>query len=338
MKRLCSYDLIRIIAIFAVIIIHVSAEFWYGEINNTWLAVNFINSFVHAWAVPLFITLSGALMLRDKEKEIPLNKILKVYLPKMIFVLIIWHYIYDIYTYKAINFEILINSTKNLLNGNSYSHLWYLYLTIGLYFLTPLLNKLVNSLTKKELEFYLIIGFIISLGIPFINSILSLNIGVIFDKMYVVKFHSYLLYYILGFYLRNITIKKAKLLYLFSIFSLGLLILCCLLSNYISIDKNIQFTLSIETNISGLFIVISIFLLAKEKIKFESNFINTMGKITFGTYLIHFIVEKTILEFIPKTINTTLHILLISILVFIISYIISYVISKTPVLKKIINL
>ena len=62
-KRVLYYDLLRIIAIFGVIMIHVTAEHWNSYIDNNWLLNNFMNGIVHSWAVPIFVMISGALLL-----------------------------------------------------------------------------------------------------------------------------------------------------------------------------------------------------------------------------------------------------------------------------------
>lgn len=61
-KRICYIDLLRVIAIFAVIMIHVSAEHWYtNNIDSNWLLNNFINTLVSGWSVPLFVAISGSM-------------------------------------------------------------------------------------------------------------------------------------------------------------------------------------------------------------------------------------------------------------------------------------
>ena len=62
-------DFLRFIAVFAVIAIHVLGpfRFLYGDIpNSDWLAASGINS-VTRWAVPVFIMITGALLLSTER-------------------------------------------------------------------------------------------------------------------------------------------------------------------------------------------------------------------------------------------------------------------------------
>ena len=151
--RLVSYDILRIIAIFAVIVIHVTAENWYGQsVDNNWLINNFVNGLV-TWAVPLFATITGALLL--EKNNITIKKIYTQYVPRILFCLILWHILYYFYQYPSFTITNVIQAIKNGILGVTYSHLWYLYLLLGFYIVLPILNKLVKTLDKKELLYLL---------------------------------------------------------------------------------------------------------------------------------------------------------------------------------------
>ena len=167
-KRLVYYDILKIMAIFAVIMIHVSAENWYvDEIDKNWLINNFMNTISGMWAVPLFVTISGALLLGNNK--INYKTLLTKYIPRILIILIFWHICYYFYTYPDYTFNNLIFCFKQLIVGNTYSHLWYLYLIIGLYLLTPMLNKLVTNLEQKDFLYLFLLGFFITSIMPTID-------------------------------------------------------------------------------------------------------------------------------------------------------------------------
>ena len=63
-KRCIYFDILRIVACFAVIIIHVCSWYLYSDINSpNWQVFNFYNSIVK-WSVPIFVMISGALFLK----------------------------------------------------------------------------------------------------------------------------------------------------------------------------------------------------------------------------------------------------------------------------------
>ena len=69
-SRVFYYDYLRIVAIFAVVIIHVSSQNWYVTDVNTiaWSAFNFYDS-IARWGVPIFLMISGALILKKDIKN-----------------------------------------------------------------------------------------------------------------------------------------------------------------------------------------------------------------------------------------------------------------------------
>ena len=57
-QRIISFDLLRIVAAFAVIMIHTSGQ-WFGELSPEWEFANIYDS-LSRWCVPVFIMISGA--------------------------------------------------------------------------------------------------------------------------------------------------------------------------------------------------------------------------------------------------------------------------------------
>ena len=81
-KRFVSYDVLRILAIFAVILIHTTAENWYvTSIDNYWLVNNFVNA-LSRWAVPMFAVITGALLLG--KNKISIKTVYVKYIPRIL--------------------------------------------------------------------------------------------------------------------------------------------------------------------------------------------------------------------------------------------------------------
>lgn len=135
-KRIYYLDFIRIIAIIAVIVIHVTAQNWYNIALNstTWTIFNIYNSIVR-WAVPILVMISGALFL---DKQIDLKKIYQKNIARIIISFIFWSLIYAIIDYSK--GYALKSVFESILIGHY--HMWYLYMIAGLYILVPLLKKL----------------------------------------------------------------------------------------------------------------------------------------------------------------------------------------------------
>lgn len=92
MERKIYCDYLRIIATFAVVVLHVSASNWCStDVNGMeWQAFNFYDSIVR-WSVPIFVMISGSLFL---GRDIPIKRIYEKYILRMIIAFIFWSVFY----------------------------------------------------------------------------------------------------------------------------------------------------------------------------------------------------------------------------------------------------
>ncbi|MCP4322529.1 MAG: acyltransferase family protein [Psychromonas sp.] len=154
-------DFLRFIAAIAVIAIHVLGpfRFLYGEIpDSDWLAAMGINS-VTRWAVPLFIMISGALLI-STERTFHCEHYLTNRLSKVVIPFIGWTIIYAIVAgfvaggWSAMQtFEVIQNSP----NTPAWYHLWFFYDFIPLYFVIPFLIPLLKKLTPELTQLVIVI-------------------------------------------------------------------------------------------------------------------------------------------------------------------------------------
>lgn len=335
-SKIVYYDYLRVIAVLAVIMIHVSAEYLNKFDNNyNWYLNNFMNCLAHAWPVPLFVTISGSLLLGNQNFTI--KTMVMKYLPRIIIALVFWHYFYAFYT-NGFTIDNFIFSTKALLLGNSYSHLWYLYLLVGLYLLTPILSKLAHSLSKNEFLYLLILGFGLSVFIPYGGRLLNIDLEKFILPYEVLIFNRFIFYYLLGYYLKKyVSIKNTKWLVL----SIVLLIITSFYSLYASYVKEFPLSYCGTDSIVSICLVVTIFCFFKEKWNSKSEgIISILGDLSFGIYLIHFFVEKLLLKLDINAylINAVVGNLFTTFIIFEISAVICYGISRIPYVKKLIGL
>lgn len=183
--RLYWADLCRVIAIFAVILLHVSAKYFYDMTPlDNWLISNFIDSSVR-FCVPLFVMLSGALLLVrpfNSETEISslIKRCLKVALP-----FIVWSIIYL--------FETGNTNFLSVLYKPSRYHLWFCYMILGLYLFYPLL-KGAYELIKDRHDFcaYLFVVWVLFIVFP------TLFGSPVSDTFHLGKFILYSGYFLIG--------------------------------------------------------------------------------------------------------------------------------------------
>ena len=96
-SRIIYADLLRIIATFAVIVLHVSASKWYDTPvkDFNWQIYNLYDSLVR-WAVPIFVMLSGMFFL-NPEKFVSTSNIIKKYIFRILLAIIVWGLFYQVY-------------------------------------------------------------------------------------------------------------------------------------------------------------------------------------------------------------------------------------------------
>lgn len=351
-NRVIYIDLLRIVATLGVIILHTAASQWYCTPVNTvnWQIVNLYHS-LERWAVPIFVMISGVFHLRPNKDNTSFKDELQVIFKKvfrLICAIVFWGVLYNILIYILNNEPItlydIIRISGIIILGQASYHLWFLYMLIGLYLLTPIFRCFVNNCKREHIEYVLILFFIIGTCIPFINFILS-NFSVFQGKpMYfsVAELSSYMGYYIAGYYFSKYRLKnKVKIsIYILAVLSLLFTIIG---TSIISIYKNEPIVgLSDYILPNTLFVAYGIFLFFQEKfekIRFSDKklkIISKIGQDTFGIYLIHALVLNVFwsIGLTVFIINPIISIPLISILAMVISEIGTIIIKKIPVLNK----
>ena len=316
-KRDIQYDLLRIIACIAVIVIHVNSKYLFNGVSSQFYVLNFYTSFVRS-AVLLFIMISGMYLL-DPERELTLKKLYSKYILRIVLSLIIFNSIYISYYYSGIQF-------------------WYLYLALFLYIITPILRIFTKNANKEDFKYFLIIGFIFTIMQPTITSY-SIFKQLNYHNYYaygmgVIYSFSYVYYYMLGYYIKkyvNISKKNSIALYIGGLmltYSLALII--SVLKGRVDVVKPYYYF-----SLNVFMMAIGIFMLFKNiKIKEKYNdVISKISKLTFGVYLIHNLLIAIFLKYF-EYFNPIIGTPVITILVFLASLLISALLYKIPFLKK----
>ena len=114
-----------------------------------WWTVNVYGAIGHL-GVPLFVLLSGALLLDSSKADEPLGVFFKKRFRRIGLPVIFWsiaYFAWDFYVHgKPLSVD---NIVQGVFSG-AYVHLWFLYLLIGLYLITPVLRVLVKHLDMKD--------------------------------------------------------------------------------------------------------------------------------------------------------------------------------------------
>ncbi|CAN5168589.1 acyltransferase family protein [soil metagenome] len=346
-NRNIQLDILRIIAGIAVVMIHVSDPFVnlitiFGGLS--WWTANIINSFSRV-SVPLFVMISGSLLLMDHNKDLPILVFLKKRLLRIVIPLLFWSVFYlVIWRLNYLNPEIVLTAYAS----GKLEHLYFLIIMIGLYIITPVLLVFNDHATENQKKYFIAITFGFSILLGLFHRILP---KINYEANALNMFVPYICFYFAGAYFINIKSEK-KQLSKYSIIFLGLGIFNAIL-NYGSavLDRNnipILFSHGMAQYVyeaySPLIIVMTILIFIsvlslKLSEKYNSLLVHVSSTV-FGIYLIHpfiiYCIDKYLGLGIDKLVSPLwMYMFFKMILVFIISYIIVIAGKKIPYVRYI---
>ena len=206
-----NYDIsiMRIVATIAVIFLHtcntISNNASSYDLMNGELLFFTTGNYLMNWAVPVFMMITGALLLK-RDKEISYGSCIGKYCKRIFLALVIFGIPFSILEImmdmQSISLSLIPKSIINVLTGNSWSHLWYLYTLIGLYLILPILKTFVDTRSRRDMECLLVILLTFNFIFPFLNSVLNITIA------FVIPIKSFAVFYcLLGKYLYERTPK-----------------------------------------------------------------------------------------------------------------------------------
>ena len=348
--RIIYADILRILATFAVIVIHVTASKWYNSPVNefNWQIYNIYHS-LPRWAVPVFVMLSGMFFL-NPEKEITTSKIFKKYIFRILLVIIFWGLFYQ--SYVIVDHFVLKNESITLIRiaealltipfGYPWYHLWYLYMLIGLYLLTPVYRVFIKNAEKKEIRYLLCLFFIFGLVLPFGKKILlhfGSRLNLCFEISELVNYSGY---FFAGYYFSKYTIKKNIKIWFYILGFLSF-VFTILGTSYISIKNGVPNEYLYGNLLpTTMFEAFAIFLSIKSICEKEFSektikIVSEISKSTFGIYLIHDFIKAVVFKvgITADFINPLLAVPVCSIIIFVISLFIIHFARKIPISKYI---
>lgn len=164
-KKYYGYlDILRILSAFAVIMIHVVTASVFTNLNVTTGQVT-VCSCIHSimnFSIAIFLMITGFIFLGNKINYTYQN--MKKYLIKIVSALICFGVFYSmleqIFTTRTIVLNMIPRAFYDIITGNLWDHMWYLYVVIGMYFIIPIikpvfLNNKLNTLITITAIIYL---------------------------------------------------------------------------------------------------------------------------------------------------------------------------------------
>ena len=340
-KHIISFDHLRILACFGVVLLHVSAYFWYNNPVSSpdWLISNAYNIITRI-SVPLFVMISGALFL-DPAKEISIKALWSKHIFRFFVIYVIWMTAYGISYFSSLSVE--SQTWKNLflsvLNGRY--HLWFLPMLLGIYALIPLLRTWIRGASKNDIAYFLFLFMILQIILTSFRSLLKTpDLLTFLENFQWELICSYVGYFILGYYLFHVKIPSAWNRVLFITAPFFYLANLCISTLYSRSTQQPQGEFFDSFGIFTFLFTICVFQFfttktrQKESSKLFSALIGEISKCTLGIYLIHLWVIDLGFLFPLYHLPAILAIPLISFCVFLISLLISMLLRRLPFLGK----
>lgn len=281
--RNSNFDTIRCISIIFVICIHsmgnLNPNIDIAILDINYITYLFLSSIIHM-GVPLFVMLSGALLLEKNDEPIFFLKkrFKRIFIPFFIWSIIIF------YLDKTTNNQsfLVIQSiteffTKFLTNG-VHGVYWYIYMLTGLYLFTPILQKVFKDISPTLLSYSIILIILLII----IQYIIPPNYD---EKNLLLKYsfpyQIYLGYYIGGYYL-NTHASKSKYFRKITIYGFIFFYLVGIVNR---INPFTTFPIIFFQSLFFFGILISM----KRGIfpSFKSSLVTFISKISYGIYLSH---------------------------------------------------
>lgn len=338
MRRDLSMDVLRIFAAISVVLLHTAATYMYGDNpkSTSWQIANIFNSLTR-FSVPIFIMLSGAFFL---QKEIPIKKLYFKYIKRLFLLLFIWNFCYNI---TAPPYELNIRHILACLYTPSKEghHLWFMYMMIGLYALSPFLKKVADSRLSGYFLILWVVSSVIFNGLGQFDLTASLFQSVNLFLSYIPI--GYAGYFILGYYLYNQLMLSQRSRYvLYTCGAAGIILTIIgtfLLSKYK--DRNVFYFYD-YLNIMTVLAASAIFVFIRYwNVRFSEKtgqFIKGMSDLTLGVYLVHILILRIAYHFIqPFGLSAALAIPIIWIITSICSFIVAFLFKKQPTTRFLVQ-
>ena len=330
-ERIVWIDLLRVIGVIGVILIHVVSNTinTFGGLDPTSHTIYCFIHYFSSFAVPLFVMISGMMFLG--KYDLSFKDVLKKYLLKVLLIIFVigtaMILMEEIFINKNISIDLIERVLLRVIEGDSWAHMWYLYLIFGLYLLTPVFTLITKNIKEKDYQTFLIILFCISILLPSLNKIF--NIKIAFNML---NISGYIFYYFYGYYLYKYKITKDYITV-----NHTLSILCIIYTVYRAISINSLDNVYSYTTLVPFALASSTILLFKGVEIKNGKPYNLIGVCSLGIYVLHQFFINIIYKVIKFDIIVSypyVGLVIYFIIIFLCSFAVTYLLRKIKFIRK----
>lgn len=297
-------DVLRVLATCAVVLMHVltgATDVTDASIMPEYRSLLLSVMDLVTWCVPIFLLISGYLFL-NPERTLTYPVMIKKYCRRIALAILLFGVPYAaselVVAERTFRIRMIPEALKMTLTGHTWSHMWYLYLILFLYLITPLLKKVLRVLPVWGVAAVMAVIFLGSSVAPFLNKVLDVNsIPVLPDG------GVYFLYYLCGYFfaVREVCVDKGRNVWLtvaVAVLALGMILSRTLAGFSIQMAYNYPFT-----------VLLAVLLFAagwNGSIKKHRLPWQEAGALSFAVYLVHPVYVNLLYKFVKITPFTVL--------------------------------
>lgn len=167
-------DVLRVLSMLAVVYLHTAApslrQFQHMAL---WHVSNVLTS-ICTIAVPIFFMISGALLLSSEKTAAP-RYLLRHRLPRVLVPFLFWSSIAILFAYRDAGPETAKKMIKGFVGAPVITPYWFIYAIIPIYLLSPLLKKLVDSMSPTLWRYCLVLWFLFSSVVKTVRELLPVR-------------------------------------------------------------------------------------------------------------------------------------------------------------------
>lgn len=209
-QRIYYLDVLRVLAIIAVVAIH-SIGLTHGDTSDmhAWWVGHTIVTFSY-FCVPILVMISGAMLL-SPGKQMPLPKFYRKRLPKIVIPLAAWSFLYYLRDILVYDYNFWFPTyVKRMATVSLEGHLWFLYMIVGLYLMTPFIRAMLSEDERNNnlrmATSFLVVFAVYNAVLFFLEVFYQLPPFAFLSEA---VFSLYIFYFVLGHVLHRVEIPRA---------------------------------------------------------------------------------------------------------------------------------
>lgn len=349
---------LRVVAIGAVVLIHTAgltaAAPDARSTTQGQLAIAL--DFFSRWSVPVFVMLSGALLL-DPARYRGSADFLRRRAMRLVPAVIVWHLVYLAYIIMLTESSMSAGDALRLtLTGRLFTALYFFWIVLGLAIVTPVLVPWIATASRRA---QLLAGFgaaslpaLALVTVPIRHPELSWHADLSWVETPWTWWLPYLGYYLLGYALRDIVLRRWQLALAAAAALAGSVLLSWQWGQTQGFGGRLERYMPAEAYYSPILIVIaiSVFLLARALVRpggllkrltgpRPTRIGRRLGDATLGVFAVHLLVIKLMYE-LPKVggdqaAGSVAQLLARCAFVFVIAYVVSLTAARIPIIRRV---